>query len=86
MDDYLPIVGEKVLGQIYQKARRLVNKHIVHINSTAHGGGVAEILNNLIVLLNDIGVDSGWRVLIVLRIFSRSRRNFIMDCRAILLI
>ena len=64
LDDYLPIVGEKVLGQIYQKARRLVNKHIVHINSTAHGGGVAEILNNLIVLLNDIGVDSGWRVLI----------------------
>jgi len=64
LDDYLPIVGEKVLGQIYQKAHRLVNKHIVHINSTAYGGGVAEILNNLIVLLNDIGVDSGWRVLI----------------------
>jgi len=64
LDDYLPIVGENVLGQIYQKAHRLLNKHIVHINSTAYGGGVAEILNNLIVLLNDIGVDSGWRVLI----------------------
>lgn len=64
LDDYLPIVGEKVVGRIHQKAHRLINKHIVHINSTAHGGGVAEILNNLIVLLNDIGVDSGWRVLI----------------------
>jgi trehalose synthase len=64
LDDYLPIVGEKVLGQIYQKAHRLLNKHVVHINSTAHGGGVAEILNNIVVLLNDIGVDSGWRVLI----------------------
>lgn len=64
LDDYLPIVGEKVVGQIYQKAHRLINKHIVHINSTAYGGGVAEILNNLIVLLNDIGVDAGWRVLI----------------------
>ncbi len=64
LDDYLPIVGENVLGRIYQKAHRLLNKHIVHINSTAYGGGVAEILNNLIVLLNDIGVDSGWRVLI----------------------
>jgi len=64
LDDYLPIVGEKVVGHIHQKAHRLINKHIVHINSTAHGGGVAEILNNLIVLLNDIGVDSGWRVLI----------------------
>lgn len=64
LDDYLPIVGEKVLGEIYQKAHRLINRHIVQINSTAHGGGVAEILNNLIVLLNDIGIDSGWRVLI----------------------
>jgi trehalose synthase len=64
LDDYLPIVGEKVVGKIYQKAHRLINKHVVHINSTAHGGGVAEILNNLIVLLNDIGVDTGWRVLI----------------------
>jgi trehalose synthase len=64
LDDYLPIVGEKVVGRIHQKAHRLVNKHIVHINSTAHGGGVAEILNNLVVLLNDIGVDTGWRVLI----------------------
>jgi trehalose synthase len=64
LDDYLPIVGEKVVGNIHRKAHRLINKHIVHINSTAYGGGVAEILNNLIVLLNDIGVDSGWRVLI----------------------
>ena len=63
LDDYLPIVGEKVIGDIYQKAHKLINKHIVHINSTAHGGGVAEILNNLVVLMNDIGVDSGWRVL-----------------------
>ena len=64
LDDYLPIIGEKVVGKIYQKASRLINKHIVHINSTAHGGGVAEILNNLIVLFNDVGVDTGWRVLI----------------------
>jgi trehalose synthase len=64
IDDYLPIVGEKIIGNIHQKAHLLINKHIVHINSTAHGGGVAEILNNLVVLFNDIGVDSGWRVLI----------------------
>lgn len=64
LDDYLPIVGEKVIGSIYQKAHRLVNKHIVHINSTAQGGGVAEILNNLVLLMNDVGIDTGWRVLL----------------------
>jgi trehalose synthase len=64
LDDYLPIVGEKVIGNIYNKAHRLINKHTVHINSTGHGGGVAEILNNLVLLMNDIGIDTGWRVLL----------------------
>lgn len=64
LDDYLPIVGEKVIGNIYQKAHKLINKHIVHINSTGQGGGVAEILGNLVLLMNDIGIDTGWRVLL----------------------
>ncbi|MBN1224124.1 MAG: glycosyltransferase [Candidatus Aminicenantes bacterium] len=64
LDEYLPIVGEKVIADIYQKAYRLINRHIVHINSTAYGGGVAEILNNLVLLMNDVGVDTGWRVLL----------------------
>jgi trehalose synthase len=63
LEDYLPIVGEKVMAELYRNAHRLMNRHIVHINSTAYGGGVAEILNNLIILMNDVGVDTGWRVL-----------------------
>jgi trehalose synthase len=63
MEDYLPIVGEKVVYDIYQKATKLYDRHLLHINSTFIGGGVAEILNNLVPLMNDIGVDAGWRVL-----------------------
>jgi len=63
-DEYLPVVGEKVIAAIHQKAHKLINRHIVHINSTAHGGGVAEILNNLVLLMNDVAVDTGWRVLL----------------------
>lgn len=63
MEDYLPIVGEKVLYNIYQKAAKLYERHLLHVNSTFIGGGVAEILNNLVPLTNDIGLDAGWRVL-----------------------
>ncbi len=63
MEDYLPIVGEKVIYDIYKKASKLYNKHLVHVNSTFIGGGVAEILNNLVPLINDTGLDAGWRVL-----------------------
>ncbi|MGQ1784919.1 glycosyltransferase [Saccharicrinis sp. GN24d3] len=63
MEDYLPIVGEKEVYEIYQLASRLYEKHLLHVNSTFIGGGVAEILNNLVPLSNDIGLDTGWRVL-----------------------
>lgn len=63
LENYRDIVGMEVLGEIYRKARKLYGKHILHINSTYHGGGVAEILNSLVPLMNDIGIDAGWRIL-----------------------
>jgi trehalose synthase len=63
LEDYRKIVGDKVIGEIARKARGLYGKHILHINSTYQGGGVAEILNNLVPLMNDIGIDTGWRTL-----------------------
>lgn len=63
VDDYRGIVEDTVLAEIYKKASRLCNKHIVNINSTYQGGGVAEILHNLVILMNDVGVDAGWRIL-----------------------
>ncbi|MGB2979719.1 MAG: glycosyltransferase [Candidatus Zixiibacteriota bacterium] len=63
LDDYSEIVGDEVLSSIYRKARRLSGKHILHINATYQGGGVAEILGSVVVLMNDIGIDTGWRIL-----------------------
>lgn len=63
LDDYSEIVGDEVLSSIYKKSRRLSGKHILHINSTYQGGGVAEILSSVVVLMNDLGIDVGWRIL-----------------------
>jgi trehalose synthase len=63
LDDYSEIVGDAVLSSIYRKARRLSGKHILHINATYQGGGVAEILGSMVVLMNDLGIDVGWRIL-----------------------
>ena len=63
IEDYLPIVGDNVMYDIYQKAAKLYERRLLHVNSTFIGGGVAEILNNLVPLMNDIGLDAGWRVL-----------------------
>ncbi|HDQ99848.1 MAG TPA: glycosyltransferase [candidate division WOR-3 bacterium] len=61
--DYRETVGDEVLYEIYRRARKLHDQHVLHINSTHQGGGVAEILNSLVPLMNDAGVDAGWRTL-----------------------
>ncbi len=63
LDDYRDLEGDNILYEIYSKARKLHGKHVLHINSTYQGGGVAEILATLIPLMNDIGIDIGWRIL-----------------------
>ena len=63
LDDYREVVGEQTISHLMGKARKLYGKHILHINSTYQGGGVAELLESMIPLMNDIGVDTGWRIL-----------------------
>jgi trehalose synthase len=63
LENFRPIVPDETLAEIYARARRLYGKHIVHINSTYQGGGVAEILYSLVLLMNDVGIDTGWRIL-----------------------
>ncbi|OYD13762.1 glycosyl transferase family 1 [candidate division WOR-3 bacterium JGI_Cruoil_03_44_89] len=63
LEDYRRIVGEEVVSMIHRKTRRLYGKHILHINSTYQGGGVAEMLSSLVPVMNDAGIDTGWRIL-----------------------
>ncbi len=63
INDYKQIVGGETILRIKKKAKRLRGKHIVMVSSTHHGGGVAEILNSIIFLFNDLGVECGWRII-----------------------
>lgn len=61
--DYSEIVGNSVIDELFtigDKARSLT---IQHVNSTAVGGGVAEILTRLVPMLNELGVQSRWDVI-----------------------
>ncbi|MBP7791968.1 MAG: glycosyltransferase [Candidatus Goldbacteria bacterium] len=61
--DYEKIVGKVTIDELYMIAEKLKGKTIQNINSTAVGGGVAEILNRMIPLLRDLGVDAHWDVI-----------------------
>jgi len=63
LEDFRHIVPDERLAEIYSRARGLYGKHVVHVNATYQGGGVAEILYSLVQLMNDVGIDAGWRIL-----------------------
>src|SRR5437667_10148807 len=56
LDDYEPIIGRPELDELRFLARYLRGKSVKMVNSTAVGGGVAEILNRLIPLMNELEV------------------------------
>lgn len=63
LEPYEPIVGAQVIEELKILAKNLEGRRVLHINSTAVGGGVAEILSRMVPLLGDLGVSTRWDVL-----------------------
>ncbi len=63
IDEYIPIVGQSVIDDLKLLGEKLKDKVVQHINSTPVGGGVAEILNRMVPLLRELGVDTRWDVI-----------------------
>jgi len=63
LDDYQSIVGSAVLDELRFLARDLKGKSLKMVNSTAVGGGVAEMLNRLVPLLGELEVVTHWDII-----------------------
>jgi trehalose synthase len=63
VEDYEPLIGSESVERLLKKVEALRDLHIININSTYYGGGVAEILSSLTLLMNASGLKVGWRVI-----------------------
>jgi trehalose synthase len=63
IEDYAPLVGSETIERLIKKARPLRHLHVANVNSTYYGGGVAELLTSLTLLMNNVGIKTGWRVI-----------------------
>ena len=63
LDDYRDIIGRAQVDALHFLARNLKGKAIKMVNSTAVGGGVAEMLNRLVPLLSELEVPTQWDVI-----------------------
>ena len=60
VDDYLGAAGAEAIERVREAARPFRGARVLHLNSTAFGGGVAELLHAQLPLLRDLGLDAEW--------------------------
>ncbi len=61
--DYARVVGDEVIDELHQLAKPLQGARVLHVNATAYGGGVAEMLHTLVPLMRNAGLEAEWRII-----------------------
>jgi trehalose synthase len=62
INNYRSIVGSQVITELKKMSQPLRGRRVIHLNSTAVGGGVAEILQSLVPLQRSLGLKSDWYI------------------------
>lgn len=63
IEDYRSIIGDETVLEIKALAQRIKGARVLHVNATAFGGGVAELLSAIVPLMRDLGLEADWQVI-----------------------
>jgi trehalose synthase len=63
LDDYADVVEPGTIERVRALAEPLRGAKVLHVNATAYGGGVAELLSTHVPLLRSAGIDAEWQVI-----------------------
>src|SRR5258707_10190126 len=76
LDDYSSVIGAGEVTELRTLAKPLAGRSVVMINSTAVSGGVAEILNRLVPLAEELGINISWEVMTGGEYFFQATKTF----------
>ena len=65
LDRYTRFVDKSQIESIYEVARSLAGLRVLHVNTTDVGGGVAELLHELLPLMKELGIQHDWKVILL---------------------
>jgi trehalose synthase len=63
LNEYAAVVGAEEVDELRRFAQKVQGRSVKMVNSTSMGGGVAEILNRVVPLLQEIGLPTRWDVI-----------------------
>ena len=63
LGDYAAVVGAEAISRLREIAQPLKGARVLNVNSTAFGGGVAELLYTIVPLMRDLGIEADWQLM-----------------------
>jgi trehalose synthase len=63
LDDYVSVVGAAEVDELRTLAHPIEGATVEMVNSTAVGGGVAELLTRMLPLMRELGLQARWQVM-----------------------
>lgn len=63
IDDYRPFIGQDKIDELKRLAEPLAERGWANVNSTASGGGVAEMLRSMMPIARSLGLDAKWYII-----------------------
>src|SRR5258708_2573752 len=62
LNDYAKVQGQAEVNELRALARPLRNRTVQMVNSTKVGGGVAELLNRIVPLAQELDLKMSWEI------------------------
>jgi len=63
LGDYAAVVGAEAIDHLREVAKPFKGARVLNVNSTAFGGGVAELLFTIVPLMRDLGIEADWQLM-----------------------
>jgi trehalose synthase len=64
LEDYREVAPRGTIELLARLAEPLRGRRFLHVNASRYGGGSAEILARLVPMLQDLGIDAAWEVIV----------------------
>jgi trehalose synthase len=63
VEDFRESAGDEAVDRLLETAQPFKGARMVHLSSTAFGGGVSELLASQIAILQDLGIEADWQLI-----------------------
>ena len=64
LDDYRAVAPRGSVDFMLRIAERLRGRRVVQVSVSRYGGAAAELLNRIVPILNDLGIETAWEVML----------------------